>query len=139
MLSQGDKVFFAHNVADSEYSHAASDAIKSLQLVATIYDGLTASSRASTLDREARDDFYKSKVAVLLFSSTGPDQHFEDHWGLPELSVAERCGLELLVYVVASAAEVLPETLDTKVSSRVTGPSEFGSALRDDLLGMMAQ
>ena len=136
MLVKGDRVFFCTNSAASlDYWTAAFQIIQSLGLIPLTYAGLRTAARDSNINREARDDLYKSKVWIL-FLAADKAVAITDHWALPEVN--HKGDKVLLVYAVdtISRKELAQLALPVNVVSVKDAP-QFSADLKQQLENLL--
>lgn len=145
MLHKGDSVFYCDNNAGSGFNGVAFRTVKNLGLTPLVYAGVGLEVRKSSLDKEIRDDFYRSKVVVVLVGSHKGWKNSGDCWALPELAVAESKGIDVLIYAVSDTAgndalALLSPTHESKPLSftEVANTDEFETALQDHLQDLIA-
>lgn len=140
MLQRGDRVFFSNNSAagPTGYSDAASQTIRALGLVPLVYEGAGLNVRNSNLDREIRDDFYQSKVVVLLLGTGQRWRSIEDNWAIPELEHAISIEMGCFVYVTAEMSEEELTRLQLPIDAVVVRDEDhFAATLRQNLEQLM--
>lgn len=139
MLQKNDKVFYCDNGRGvSSYRGAASKTIQTLGLTPLVYGGAGLGARNSNIDKEIRDDFYKSKVVVLLIGEGGKWMSIEDNWALPELETAISKGIDCLVYITSGLTELGIRRLHlTSSVIAVNNEKHFESSLKQNLERLM--
>jgi hypothetical protein len=126
LLRPGDSVFYCDNAADRiEYGAAVEEIVRSLGLVPIIYCGARTRVEHSSLDREIRDDLYRSKLAVVRL---GPSALL-DNWALLERETGPKHGVDFLIYSMGT----VPDADLAQVAIVVSTLEDFSARLRQDL------
>lgn len=139
MLQQGDNVFFSDNSRGmTDYMGVAFRTIEALGLTPFVYGGIGLDVRKSKIDREIRDDFYQSRVVVLLLGTGQGWSSIEDNWVIPELEHAILLGIVCFVYVTAETTEEYIQSLSLPVEViKVRDKDHFETSLRQNLEQLM--
>ena len=139
MLQQRDNVFFSDNGQGmTDYIAIAFRTIETLGLTPFVYGGTGLDVKKSNLDREIRDDFYKSKVAVLLLGTGQGWSSIEDNLAIPELPHAISFRIVCFVYVTAETSKEEIKKLNLPVEViKVRDKEHFEASLRKNLEQLM--
>lgn len=138
MIQKGENVFYTDNNADSsEYSGVAYQTISSLDLMPLCFAGIDLNTRGSSLDKEIRDDFYASKVVVILIGSGPQWRDARDNWVFAELSRAQTFEMKILSYVLTPVSDEEPFCLTPDSPALVENIKDFESILRKDLQDLL--
>ena len=106
-------------------------------MVPLTYAGLGKAARSSNIDREARDDLYKSKVWIL-FLTADRRAPIADHWALPELNhKGDRVILAYAVGSILARKELTRLALPVNVVF-VSDEREFSADLKQQLENLLA-
>lgn len=126
MLRRGDSVFYCDNAADGiEYGAVADEIIRLLKLVPITYCGAGTHVERSSLDREIRDDLYRSKLAVVRLGPPAP----LDNWALLECETGPKHGVDFLIYSIGT----VPDGELVRAAKVVSTLEDFSARLRQDL------
>lgn len=98
MLKKGDNIFFN---STNKYLpiHNIFNFVQSIGLVSLNWENAGLEMRNSNFDREMRDDFYKSKVAIIALGTSKERQYLGDNWAVPELEAAKEFGVKCFIYI----------------------------------------
>lgn len=140
MLQQGDKVFFSDNGESiTDYSSMASRTIQTLGLTPLVYGGTGLNVRTSTLDKEIRDDFYQSKVVVLVLGKGEKWKSIGDNWAIPELDHAISSGIKCFVYITSQITEEEIRSISLPINPVIVRHEKhFGTILKQSLEQLLA-
>ncbi|RJR46748.1 MAG: hypothetical protein C4576_10580 [Desulfobacteraceae bacterium] len=135
MLTPGDSVFYTHNQdSPGTFGPVAVEVIRNLGLIPLVYIGAGTDVRNSSLDREIREDFYRSKAAIIVLGKGKTWRELGDMWVLPELHSAFSTGLECLVYRTMDVNDEEIERLRLPVKTvEISGEDDFRAAIGRDL------
>lgn len=139
MIRQGDKVFFSVNSAGpSSYTGPAFQTIQALGLVPLVYAGAGLDINKSNLDREMRDDFYQSKVVLLLLGTGQGWRSIGDNWAILEMNHALSMGIECLFYIMDEVTQEQVRNLNLPIDAVVIrDENHFTATLKQDLQQLM--
>jgi len=139
MNNPQDKIFYcASGESLRNYSIIASRIIKEIGLTPFVYENIELNAKSSNLDKEIRDDFYESKIAIIVLGMQKGGKEIGNNWAIPELSSAISIGIKCFVYILAKITkkeiEVLNLPLDPII---ITDERDFESKLERDLLSYL--
>jgi len=110
-----------------------------MKFVPLIYRRIRLTTRASSVDREIREDFYKSKIVVVLLGIGDDWLDIRDNWVFPELAYAASAGMRILAYVTEEVRQTEVDSLGLPVScGTVADEASFAKLLAEDLRGYTA-
>jgi hypothetical protein len=128
-------VFYVDNAPHTaSYHKSACDVIRAMNFVPLIYRGITLTTRTSSVDREIREDFYKSKIVILLLGVGNGWLDMRDNWVFPELAYAASAGMRILAYLTEEVGQTEVDSLGLPVSYGIVGDeASFAKLLAEDL------
>lgn len=98
MLKKGDNIFFI-STNKSLPIHNIFNLVQTIGLVSLNWENAGLEMRNSNFDREMRDNFYKSKVAIIALGTSKEREDLGDNWAVPELEAAKEFGVKCFVYI----------------------------------------
>lgn len=141
MINPGDKVFYSDNKKGEEifkYSNIAVRIIEELGLIPLKYVGIELGTRNSSLDKDIREDFFQSKVVILLLGKGDEREDIIDHWAIPELEIAISMGIACFIYITSELTEEEIQGLGLPVEPvMIDNENQFAVNLRQTLNQLM--
>jgi len=141
MLKKGDKVFYSDNgVVSPNFMSIAFHTIKKLGLIPLVYSGAKQNIKKSNLDREIRDDFYESKLVIIMLGKTNGIESVKDEWVLLEIDHAINLGIQVIIYLTKEISEEEKIGLNFPVKPiTIRDLNHFESLLEGNLRRLSAQ
>jgi len=140
MITAGDSIFYTDNqkITAGSFHPVAVNVIRSLSLIPIFYMGAGLNVEGSSLGREIRDDFYRSKAVVIVLGKGEDWRSVKDVWAIPELPLALSSRIECLIYRTREVSKAEIDALCLPVNAEeIENEDHFKMSLEQDLKHLM--